>query len=402
MRFGRYDWASFLIYFAYAAGSMAIPMALVALARDLGFSLESGGLTAGGMLHLGRTVVMVASMLLCGFIAGRWGMRRSLGWSIVLMGFGLGLCAVSPFYGTLFLALLVAGFGEGIVEGLGTPFVQSLHKEDPGRYTNFSHGFWSVGVFVTVLLAGALLSWGVSWRIVTGGVALLALAPALLLLLPARSGHVYAEHPEPLHWRVVWGHAVAICRLPRFWIFFAAMFVAGGGEFCLTFWCASYIQLNFTAAAWAGGVGTAAFAAGMALGRTASGYLVGQSGLRSLLVYTSLGGALVTFLLPMAGNLWILFAILFLSGVATAPYWPSVQSYCADRLKGVDVTMLMVLLSCAGVPGCGFFTMLMGWIGNQAGGLGVAFYLVPACYLTLAALIGLDYWFGRPKGRSVN
>ncbi len=400
MKFGRYDYAAFLVYFAYAASSIAIPVALVELARDLGFSLESGGMGAGGLLHLGRTAPMVLSMLLCGFIAGRWGIRRSLGCSIALMCLGLGLCAASPFYGVLFLALMVAGLGEGIIEGLGTPFVQKLHQKDPGRYVNFSHAFWSVGIFVTVLLAGALLSLGVSWRLIIGAVALLSLAPALLLLLPARKGHECAESPEPLHWSVVWGQASAICRTPRFWIFFAAMFVAGGGEFCLTFWCASYIQLNFSAAAWAGGAGTALFAAGMALGRTASGCLVGQKGLRRLIVCSALGGALVTAFLPLAGSLWLLFALLFLSGLATAPYWPSVQSYGADRLPSADATMLMVLLSCAGVPGCGAFTWLMGVLGNQ-GGLGPAFYLVPACYLMLAALMGLDWLLGgKPPAKS--
>jgi hypothetical protein len=48
--------------------------------------------------------------------------------------------------------------------------------------------------------------------------------------------------------------------------------------------------------------------------------------------------------------------------------------------------MLMILLACAGVPGCGFFTWLMGYVGNHSG-LGEAFYLVPACYLLLALLI---------------
>jgi hypothetical protein len=52
--------------------------------------------------------------------------------------------------------------------------------------------------------------------------------------------------------------------------------------------------------------------------------------------------------------------------------------------------MLFILLACAGVPGCGVATWLMGVIGNQSGGLTKAFYLVPACYLILALLIGYD------------
>jgi MFS family permease len=393
MAFGRFDYAAFTSFLAYSAGSVVVPVVLVQLARDLGFSLEAGGMTAGGALHLGRTLPMVLSMLACGFAAGRWGKRHTFGWSVVLMGLGMGLCAVTPGYGLLFLALMVAGVGEGVIEGLATPFVQDLHPDEPGRYINFAHGFWSVGVTVTVLLSGALLSAGVSWRLVVGGVAVLSALPAGLFLLPSRPGHAVRESVATVPWQTVLAQARTILRLPRFWVFFAAMFVAGGGEFCLTFWCASYIQLSFTPAAWAGGVGTACFAAGMVLGRIGWGYLIRQHQLRHLIVFSALGGTAVTLCFPVLADLWLFFGLLFLAGVATAPFWPSVQSYCADCLPGTDTTVLFILLSCAGVPGCGFCTWLMGLLGNHSGGLDLAFYLVPACYLVLAALIGGDgYW----------
>jgi len=388
--FGRYDYAAFAAFFAYAAGSVVVPVALVLLARDLGFSLEKGGMAAGGALHLGRTVPMVAAMLLCGFAAGRWGKRRTFGGAAVMMGAGVLLCALAPGYGVLFLALMVAGLGEGVIEGLATPFVQDLHPAEPGRYINFTHSFWSVGVLVTVLLSGTLMSLGFSWRLMVGAVALLGFVAAAMLLLPARKGCAYPEHPEPLHWRTVWGQAAAILRTPGFWRFFAAMFVAGGGEFCLTFWSASYIQLSFVDAAWAGGVGTACFAGGMVLGRTGWGYLIRQEQLRHLIIGSAVAGALVTLLLPVVTHLWVFFGVLFIAGIASAPYWPSVQSYCADRLPETDTTMLFILLSCAGIPGCGFFTWLMGYLGNQSGDLRLAFYLIPACYLALAALIACD------------
>jgi MFS family permease len=397
MRFGRYDYAAFTSFFSYSSGWVVIPVALIFVARELGFPLESGGLSAGGMLHLGRTLPMVVSMLLCGFIAGRWGKRRSFGWAVVLMGLGMGLCAWSPGYGVLLLALMIAGLGEGILEGLATPFVQDLHPQEPGRYINFAHSFWSIGVLTTVLISGALLSLGISWRILVSAISLLSLIAAAMLLLPEREGHRYPEHPEPIHWTTVWAQAVSILRIPRFWLFFAAMFVAGGGEFCLTFWCASYIQLNFSAAAWAGGVGTACFAGGMVLGRTGWGYLIDQHHLRALIVGSALAGTLLTLPFPLLNHLGVFFVLLFLAGLATAPFWPSVQSYCSDRLPESDTTLLFILLSCAGIPGCGFFTWLMGYIGGAYGNLDHAFYLIPACFLTLAALMGYDWFSSRPR-----
>ena len=391
MSFGRYDYGAFVSFFAYSSGSVVVPVALVSLAHDLGFPLEHGGLTAGGALHLARTLPMVLSMLLCGFAAGRWGKRRSFAWAVLCMSLGMGLCAMAPSYGVLFLALMLAGAGEGVLEGLGTPFVQDLHPAEPARYINFSHAFWSIGVLVTVLLSGTLLSWGVSWRLIIGGVAVVALIPVAILMFPAAPGHKYPEHPEPRHWKSVIRQIRDIVTVPKFWLFFAAMFLAGGGEFCLTFWCASYVQLHFGAAAWAGGVGTACFAAGMVLGRTGWGYLLKQQHLNRLIVLSALAGASITLFLPTASSLWLLFALLFAAGVCTAPFWPSVQSYSACRMPGSDTTMLFILLSCAGIPGCGFFTWLMGYLGNQTYGLGKALYLVPTCYLTLAFLIAYEW-----------
>ena len=399
MVFGRFDYAAFLAYFAYAAGSVVAPVALVALARDLGFRLENGGMAAGGALHLGRTAAIVAAMLLCGFWAGRWGKRRTLGVSVVLMAFGIGICALAPTYGVLFLALAIAGIGEGVIEGLATPFVQDLHPNESGRYINFSHAFWSIGVVATVLGAGALLSSGVSWRWVIGAVSVMACIPALIFLLPSRPENAYPERSGALDDKTIWNHALNIVRIPHFWLFFAAMFVAGGGEFCLTFWCASYIQLHFTSSAWVGGVGTACFAGGMVLGRTGWGYLLRQDQLKALILYSAAAGVLLTLFLPTVTHLGLFLGLLFLVGIATAPFWPSVQSYCADRLPHVDTTMLMILLACAGIPGCGVATWLTGVLGDRYG-LSVAFYLVPVCYLILGLLIGYDA-YALQKPRSV-
>ena len=196
---------------------------------ELGFTLQQGGLAAGGALQMGRAIPMVLSMLLSGFAAGRWGMCRSMGFATLLMGTGILCAAMAPLYAALFLALMVTGLGEGVIEGLNTPFVENLHQEEAGRYLNFSHSFWAVGIIISVVLGGWFLNRGISWRFLVGGASLLALPPTLILLLLAGK-KAYPERPGRLPWQLVWGQARAILKTPRFWLFFAAMFVAGGDE----------------------------------------------------------------------------------------------------------------------------------------------------------------------------
>ncbi|NMA19322.1 MAG: MFS transporter [Lentisphaerae bacterium] len=403
----RYDYASFGCFIAYAGCSIIIPLVLYQMSVDLGFTLQEGGLAAGGALQMGRAIPMVLSMLLSGFVAGRWGMCRSLGVASLLMGGGILCAAVAPVYAVLFLALMVTGLGEGIIEGLNTPFVENLHREEAGRYLNFSHSFWAVGIIISVLLGGWLLNRGISWRFVVGGVSLLALPPTLILLLPADGKKAYPERPERLPWQLVWKQTRDILKTPRFWLFFAAMFVAGGGEFGLTFWAASYIQLEFSASAWLGGLGTACFAGGMFLGRSVSGLLVRQEYLPHLIISTAAAGVLVCLFFPLLNapwlleyqqqlpwvsiftKKWLLFLLLFLAGLCSAPFWPSVQSYCVERLPFLDSTMLFILLSCAGIPGCAFVSWMMGLFGNLIG-LRNSFFIVPLCYMILLLLTVVD------------
>ena len=299
LRFGRFDYAAFLTFASYAASSLAIPVVLVEMAEDLRFPLLEGGMATGGSFQVVRSLAMCASMVFAGFAAARWGNRRSLGVAVGTMGAGLLLCAFAPSYLLVLPALLLAGLGEGVVEGLGTPFVQDMHRDDPGRYVNFTHGFWSLGTFAFALLAGAALVWRVHWRAILAAVALVALLPVLLLFLPSRTPYPERAQADPPS--RTWRRLVELLRTRRFWLFFAAMFFAGGGEYCLTF-------------------------------------------------------------------------------------WPSIQSLCVDRLPRLDSTLAFIVLSCAGVPGCGFFTWLMGLAGDRFG-LARSFALVPLSYLVMVALV---------------
>ena len=126
-KLGRYDYATYMTYISYSSCSVIIPVVLIEIARTLNFPLESGGQGAGGALQIGRSLFMVLAMIFCGFAAGKWGKRFTIGTSVILMGLGIGIASVAPSYGIIFLALAVAGFGEGIIEGLCTPVLQDLH-----------------------------------------------------------------------------------------------------------------------------------------------------------------------------------------------------------------------------------------------------------------------------------
>ena len=178
------------------------------------------------------------------------------------------------------------------------------------------------------------------------------------------------------------------------------MFLAGGAEYCLTFWLASFMQLTMKTGAFLGGVATAVFAMGMVTGRMGWGVYVPQKRLGQSLIVACTVGLLLSCAIPFVradmavgrvGGIILLFVLLYLIGITIAPLWPTIQTYSVDRLpKHLDETMVFVWLSCAGVPGCGTFAWLMGVLGDVFHSLNVPFFLVPACQLLLAVALLIE------------
>lgn len=404
MKFCRFDYATFLLFCAYSVCSLIIPVVLVEVAQDLNFDLDKGGMSAGGILQLGRSATMVGAMLVCGMLSTRFGLRRSLASAAVFMALGITLAAMSQWYWMLLVVLIIAGIGEGLVEGLATPFVGELHKDnEPGRYINFSHGFWSVGIFACIPLLGWLLGCNISWRWLCLVVALGALIPAVMLFIPGKKRKPNLEGIGRFDGAGAVGKAWSILKNKQFWVFFAAMFFAGGGEFGVTFWCASLLRLEYNASPFVGSLAAAVFSAGMMIGRTGSGLLISQKNLPKLIMIFALIGAVLSCFFYNINGIVPVMILLFFVGLASAPFWPSVQSYSVDRLSELDSTTLYILLSCAGVPGCGVLSVVMGKVGDLWG-LRAAFLVVPVCYILLAGLIAYDYFIckGRKNMRSLS
>ncbi len=400
LKFGRYDYTSCWSFTAYAICSLIIPLVLVAMGRELDFPLESGGMGAGGVLHLVRSLAMVFSLMFCGIIGAWWGKRRSLGWSMLLMGGGIALCGAAPAYWVLLPCLLFAGVGEGVCEGMSTPFVQDLHQDEPERYVNISHSFWSVGIALAVVLSGGLLTMGVSWRVILVLAGLGAIIGGVAFLWKENPLRPYPERGRQIGESTVWRDSVVICRTPRFWVYCLAMFLGAGSEFCLTFWAASYLELSFGAGPWLAGLGTACIAAGMFTGRTLVGYFARPHNLNKILLGFSLGTIPLTLLLAWLEpasfaspilQFGTLFLLLYLSGIGVAPYWPTMQVYGVNTLSHLDSTMLYIYFSAVGVPGCGIFTWVMGALGDHWG-LQRTFLVIPASLVLYAVVIILEGW----------
>ena len=399
LHFSRYDYASFAAFIMYSVCSLAIPLMIVSMGKDLHFPLDKGGMGYGGLLHIVRSLFMLAALLVCGFVAARLGKRKLSGFSLLLFGLGMTGCAFTTQYWMLMPCLILAGIGEGTCEGILTPVVQDLHPDSPERYVNISHAFWSVGIFAAVLLAGGLIALGVSWRQVMGVIGFLTFLASLLFLWKEDPRNRFPEVVEKADYKELWERSKYIFRQKRFWICSAAMFFGAGAEFGITFWSAAFIELTFKTSVFVAGLGTGCIAVGMFIGRTSFGYIARPENLRYILMSASLSTIPLTIILaflepglmPQWALFTVLFITLFLCGIGIAPYWPTTQVYGVSNLPKCDSTLLYVYYSALGIPGCGFFTFLMGFAGDHFGLKGTIL-VVPVCLLIFAAITYYECW----------
>ncbi|MEA4862765.1 MAG: sugar MFS transporter [Victivallaceae bacterium] len=386
LHFTRSDYAVFVMFTAYALGSFIVPMCLVSIADDLAFPLASGGMGMGGSLQLIRSFAITAMLLACGFVAAHFGKRRPVGLAAMVMALGVLLAAGASNYYILLAAMMVAGLGEGVVEGLTNPMMAALHPEEPGRYVNITYGFWSGGLVLATVLGGWLLELGIGWRIIIMSVSACGLVSGLMLLVPDTKAIPEGSADGG---RNVIPDTVLLLKTPRFYIYLTALFLAGGCGFGLSFWCPAFVQLAFGTSAAAAGMAAAVFALGMMTSRMFAGIFVHDRFAPRLLIMSSLLAAAASLAFAWTSSkIWV-FPLLFAAGTGTGPLWPTIETLCMRRLPDRNSTQIFIVLSASGIPGCGIFSVLLGHLGDLFG-IRAAMLTAPVCFLITAALIAID------------
>lgn len=372
------SWGGFMVF---STSSVVTPICLPEISKTLSTSLSEGG----GM-ESARTVLVVIVLLLSGILAQKWGKKLFLSSGQYLLTLGLLLASFADNYTTFILSLMIMGAGGGVTEALLSPLVVDLHPDDSGSYMNITHAFYPIGVVVSALLFGELLTLGVSWRWLFRLTAVEALVIAVL--------YTIFRFPKPQTSEHSAGHLIGrILALPGFWLFAAAIFLGAGVESAFTFWSTSYVTAYLKDLPRAGAFAVVIFAAMMAIGRFLSARLSSAVSLKALMGGSALLGLVICAMIPYADSLIGFYVLLALAGVATACFWPTILAE-ADACLQVDTTILFVLLSCVGIAGFGFAPWLLGMIGDRSD-LKAAFSAMPVFFVILLVALFFEWRMSR-------
>ena len=243
------------------------------------------------------------------------------------------LMPVAPaVFGVLFFVGLLAGAME-IKVNVETDRLEAQYNR---AFMSRAHGFWSLGFFVTALVAAGVRQLGIAMEWHLAGAALFVVAVGLFMILgmsdaPKRpSGH---QGKTPLITFPSWG------LLPLCIIGMAAFLIEGAG----IDWSAVYMRDVFAAPPLIGGLGLTLFTFCMAMARLFVGPIVERAGPRfvatSMLGLAAIGALLVA-LAPMSWVALVGFGMLGAGCSAVYPLAVSAAAQRTDRPSAVNVAAL--------------------------------------------------------------
>lgn len=359
-------------FFIFASSSVIIPVCLPEIAQSL-----STNLSESGSMEFVRAAVVLLITILSGILAGKWGKKRLITSGQYFLSAGLLLISYSQSYPVLLISIMITSIGGGITEALINPMIVDIHKKQAGKYLNITNAFFSIGIMISALIYGELLTAGVSWRTIFR----IAAVGAIIVGIYMNSLHFPpAEQKKDSSLKDIG----QILILPGFWFFATCIFLGAGIESAFTFWSRSYIKEYLHSIPRFGSMAIVIFSGMMAIGRLGTAKVATKLPLKRIIIYSSLLGLSLSMIIPLVTNLTLFYILLSLAGIATACFWPTVIALSAKTLS-VNSTILIVLLTCFGIAGFGTTPWLMGILGDYSS-LKMAFYIIPVLFAILSII----------------
>jgi len=238
----------------------------------------------------------------------------------------------------VFATLFVAGFLAGMLEICLNVEADRIEAVLGRRVMSRAHGMWSLGFFVTALIAAVVRQAEIPVVVHTGAAFVVVTLASLVLLpsmtnAPARAGAV--KHEEGTH-RIALPN---LGLLPLCIIAMAAFLIEGTG----IDWSVIYMNDVFDVAPFVGGLSLTIFTGIMAIGRLFSDPVVDRFGPRLVATALLALAAIGSFAIGVAPHPYVALAGFGMIGLGCSSVYPLAVSAAAqrtDRPSSVNVAAL--------------------------------------------------------------
>lgn len=334
---------------------------------------------AAGALFTLMTFGILIGSLVCGPIVDRHGYKGILIAATALIIVGLEGIAFAPSTGWLRLAVIIIGFGGGIINGGTNALVADISAESRGAGLSFLAVFFAVGAMGVPFVLGTLPV-RISYSMVIAWVGALVLFPLLVI--------AGTRFPEP---KQAQGFPIAdagkLIRDPLLLLMGFMLFLESGMEITVGGWTSTFFNEELAVPARTALIFLSLYWMGMLLARLSLGVILPRIQAIRVLYACIVVGLMGAALLLTTRNPGVAGLGVFLLGVGFAAMFPVVLGFIGDRYAGLSGTAFGLAIAMALVGGM-LLPYVAGFLGERYG-MRASLLIVPAALLMLMALLGV-------------
>jgi MFS family permease len=324
----------YLCFFLFAVSIGALLARMPDLQAELGVNKSELGLTLIGM-----AIGALISLTLASPLIARLGARTTA--FITVLGTSA-LLSLVPWLGTapiVFAVLFVEGMLAGALEINLNVEIDRIEAQLGRGIMNRAHGFWSLGFFVTALLASVIRQAGISMQVHMAVTFVVVLVVGTWAIAGMRNAPPRAVAGDISHEKDPLVALPTLALMPLCVIGIAAFLVEGAG----IDWSAIYMRDVFAVEPFIGGLGLTLFTLFMTLARLFVDPLVDRFGARNVaavLLSLAIAGVCAVWLAPSPLVALIGFGLMGAGCSAVYPLAVSAAAQRTDRPAHLNVAAL--------------------------------------------------------------
>ena len=311
------------------------------------------GEAAGGLFLSTAFWGMVATILIAGPLADRYGSRVLFVGSALCQSFGLLIVSSASSKLLIYTGTCLSSIGTGTVMALALPVGFALYPKARHAISNFLSSFCSVGAIVLVLLTVVLLDRSWTWRQVYRFLAVLVLPYGLVFL--------FLSPPDARCHGLEQLKVRQLIRRGPYRLMLFGVFLIGAAVVGVTGWVPLYIETVLRQTRHLAAAGVVLGAAVSTLGYWLNSGLSRRLGPR----YLSLVGGLLAFaallIAPLTMQPVLVVSCFALFSLGMAGLSPAILANCGDRYPAGGATMYSFLMA-AGNAGAAVGPFMIGLV----------------------------------------
>ncbi|MBI9086367.1 MAG: MFS transporter [Desulfobacterales bacterium] len=303
------------------------------------FSVAAG---AAGFLFTVLSVGLILTVLLSGYLIGRWSLKGGGVLGQGLLTAGLALCAAADTYPAGMAAFFLMGMGGGCIEIATNTTVAALHRENRATALNLLHFCFGVGALSGPLISGWLIETGAGWQ---AAFSVIAAFSGLVTATLAVSRFPRDADPG----RMTRAVAATLMGSGYMRLICLAVVLYVGIEMAITSWAVLFMERTLGATPFSAGAKLSYFWTAMTFGRLLCAGLSRRLSSRDILVGLTLPacGAMVLFVL--APSAMIAGLALAMTGLCFSGLFPVLVALCGNRFPQIIGTGTLILMAFMGV-----------------------------------------------------